>query len=71
MAPLFVLLFTILVVLASSTNGDQHNCEIVTLCRQQHNQDYGREETASKRFARDDKELWSQLGEAITRKTVS
>ena len=71
MAPLFVLLFTLLVVLASSTNGDQHDFEIVTLCRPRPHQDYGREETASKRFARDDKELWSQLGEAITRRTAS
>jgi hypothetical protein len=30
--PLFVLPFTLLVVLASSTSGDQHFCETVTLC---------------------------------------
>ena len=33
MIPLFVLPFTLLVVLESSTSGDQHFCEIVTLCR--------------------------------------
>ena len=33
MAPLFVLPFTLLEVLASSSSGDQHFCEIVTLCR--------------------------------------
>ena len=33
MIPLFVLPFTLLVVLASSTSGDHHFCEIVTPCR--------------------------------------
>ena len=32
MIPLFVLPFTLLVVLASSTSGDQNFCEIVTGC---------------------------------------
>jgi hypothetical protein len=31
MTPLFELPFTLLMVLASSTSGDQHFCEIVTL----------------------------------------
>jgi len=31
MIPLFVLPFTLLVVMVSSTSGDQHFCEIVTL----------------------------------------
>jgi hypothetical protein len=33
MIPLFVLPFTLLVVLASSTSGDQHFCEIVSMFR--------------------------------------
>ena len=33
MTPLFVLPFTLLVVLASSTSGDQHFCGIVILFR--------------------------------------
>ena len=33
MITLFVLLATLLVVFASSISGDQHFCEIVTLCR--------------------------------------
>ena len=56
MIPLFVLPFTLLVVLASSTSGDQHFCEIVTLCRPPPHQDWGRAKTAGNRFARDDKE---------------
>jgi hypothetical protein len=53
---LFVLPFTLLVVLASSTSGDQHFYEIVTLCRPPPNQDWGRARTAGNRLARDDKE---------------
>jgi len=67
----FVLPFRLLVVLASSTSGDQHFCEIVTLCRPAPHQDWGRARTASNRFARDDKELGPQLGKTTTRKTAS
>ena len=56
MIPLFVLPYTLLVVFASSTSGDQHFCEIVTLCRPPTHQDWGRAKTAGNRFARDDKE---------------
>jgi hypothetical protein len=48
MIPLFVLPFTLLVVLSSSTSGDQHVFEIVALCRPPR--------TDGNRFARDDKE---------------
>jgi hypothetical protein len=57
MIPFFVLPFKLLVVLASSTSGDQHFCEIVTLCRPPPHQDWGRARTAGNRFARDDKKL--------------
>jgi len=63
MIPLFVPPFTLLVVLASSTSGDQHFCEIVTLCRPPPHQDWGRAGTAGNCFARDDKEPGPQLGE--------
>jgi hypothetical protein len=56
MIPLFVLPFTLLVVLASSTSGDQHFYEIVTLFRPPLHQDWGRARTACNRSARDDKE---------------
>ena len=56
MISLFVLPFTLLVVLASLISGDQHFYEIVTLCRPPPHQDWGRARTASNRFARDDKE---------------
>jgi hypothetical protein len=68
---LLVLPFILLVVLVSSKSGDQKFCVIVTLCRPPHHQDWGRARTASNRFARDDKELGHQLGEAITRRTTS
>jgi hypothetical protein len=54
--PLFVLPFTLLVVLASSTSGDQHFYEIVKLCRPSPQQDWGRARTAGNRFVRDEKE---------------
>jgi hypothetical protein len=57
MIPLFVLLITLLVVLASSTSGDQHFCEIVTLCRPPPHQDWGRARATGNRIARDDMEL--------------
>jgi hypothetical protein len=56
MASLFVLPSRILVVLASSTSGDHHFCEIVTLFRPPPHQDLGRARTAGSRTARDDKE---------------
>jgi hypothetical protein len=71
MIPFFVLHFTLLVVLASSTSGDQHFCKIVTLCRPLPHQDWGRARTAGNRLARDDKELGPQLGETITRRAAS
>jgi hypothetical protein len=58
---LFVLLFTLLLVLASFTSGDQQVCVIATLCRPPPHQDWGRAGTAHSRFARDDKELGPQL----------
>ena len=71
MLPLFVLPFTLLVVLASSTNGNQHFYEIVTLCRPPPHQDWGRARTAGSGLARDDKKLGPQLGEANTQRTAS
>jgi hypothetical protein len=68
---LFVLLFTLLVVLASSKSGDQHFCEIVTLCKTPPHQDWRRARTAGSSFARDEKELGPQLGEKNTRKKAS
>ena len=53
---LFVLPFLLLVMLASSTSGDQLFYEIVTLCKPPPHQDWGRARTAGSRFARDDKE---------------
>jgi hypothetical protein len=46
MTSLFVLPFTLLVVLASSTSGDQRFCEIVALYRPPPHQDWGRARTA-------------------------
>jgi hypothetical protein len=60
MIPLFVLPFTLLVVLASSTSGDQHFCEIVKLFRP-----LPRARTAGNRFARDDKEPGSSWGKQL------
>jgi hypothetical protein len=65
MTPLFVLPFTLLVVLASSTSGDQHFCEIVKLCRPPPHHDWRRARAAIKRFARDEKELGPQLGKQL------
>ena len=65
MIPLFVLPFTLLVVLASSTSGDQHFYEIVTLCRKLTNQDWGRARTAGNRFAHDDIEPDSSWGKLL------
>jgi hypothetical protein len=57
MIPVFVLPYTLLVVmLATSTSGDQHFFEIVTLFRPPPHQDWGRARTACNRSARDDKE---------------
>jgi hypothetical protein len=65
MIPLFMLPFTLLVVLASSTSGDQQICEIVTLYRPPPHQDSGRARAAGSRFAREDKELGLQLGKQL------
>jgi hypothetical protein len=62
MISLFVLLYTLLVVLAISTSGDQHSCEIITLYRPPPHQEWGRSKTAGSRFARDEKELGPLLG---------
>jgi hypothetical protein len=56
MAPFFVLPYKLLVVLSSSTSGDQHFYEIVTLYRPPPHQDLGRARTVGNRFARADKE---------------
>ena len=53
MSPLFVLPFALLVVLASSTSGDQHR------------QDWERARTAGNRFARDDKEPGPSWGKQL------
>jgi hypothetical protein len=53
------------VVLASSTSGDKHFFEIVTLCRPQLHQDWGRARTAGNRFARDDKEPGPSWGKQL------
>jgi hypothetical protein len=55
--PLFVLPFTLLVVLASSNSGDQHFFEIVTLFRPPLHQDWGLARATGSRFALDDREL--------------
>ena len=65
MIPLFVLLFTLLVVLASSTSGDHHFCEIVTQRRPTPHQDSGRARTAGNRLARDDKEPGPSWGNQL------
>ena len=65
MVPLFVLPFTLLLVLASSASGDRHFYEIVTLCGKPPHQDWGRARTAGNRFARDDKEPGPSLGKQL------
>ena len=65
MIPLFVLPFTLLLVLASSTSDDHHFCEIVTLCRPPPHQDWGRARTAGNRFARDEKESGPSWGKQL------
>jgi hypothetical protein len=55
-----------LVVLASSTSGDQQFFVIITLCRPPPHGDLERAGTAGNCFARDDKELGPKLGETIT-----
>ena len=62
---LFVLPFLLLVMLASSTSGDHHFCEIVTLRRPPPHQDLGRARTAGNRFARDDKEPGPSWGKQL------
>jgi hypothetical protein len=63
MIHLFVLPFTLFVVLASSAT-DQHFFEILALCKPPH-QDWGQARAAGNYFARDDKDLGPQLGEKI------
>jgi hypothetical protein len=65
MIPLFVLPFTLLVVLASSTSGDQHFYEIVKLCRRPPHQERGRARTARSRFSCDDKEPGPSCGKQL------
>ena len=65
MVHLFVLSFALLVVFASSTSGDQHLYEIVTLCRQPLHQEWGRTRAAGSRFARDDKEPGPSWGKQL------
>jgi hypothetical protein len=65
MVPLFVLPFTLLVVLASSTSRDEHFFEIVTLRRPTPHQDWGRARAAGYRFARDDKEPGLSWGKQL------
>jgi hypothetical protein len=65
MIPLFVLPFTLLVVLASSNSGDQHFCEIVTLFRPPPHQIWGRARTADNRIASDDKEPGPSWGKQL------
>jgi hypothetical protein len=65
MIPFFVIPFTMLVVLASSTSGDQNLREIITLCRPPPHQDWIRARTASNRFARDDKEPGPRWGKQL------
>jgi hypothetical protein len=57
-----VLTIKLLVVLASSTSGDQPFCEIVTLRKPPPHQDWGRARTACSRFVLDEKKLGLQLG---------
>jgi hypothetical protein len=71
MIPLFVIPFTLLVVLATSTNGDQHFCEIVALCRPPPPRDWDQAGAAGNRLAPDDKELGPQLVETVTRGSAS
>ena len=65
MVPLFVLPFTLLVVLASSTSGDHHFCEIVTLRRPPPHQYWGRARRAGNRFTRGDKEPGPSWGKEL------
>ena len=65
MIPLFVLPFTLLVVLASFTSGDRHLYEIVTLCGPPPHQYWGRARTAGNRFARDDKKPGPSWGKQL------
>jgi hypothetical protein len=68
MSPLFVLPFTLVVVLASFTSDDKVFHKNVALCRPPPHHDWGRAGAAVSRFARDDKEVGAQPGETITRR---
>ena len=65
MVPLFVLPLTLLVVLESSTSGDQHFYKIVTLHRPPPHKDCEQARTAGNRLARDDKELGPSWGKQL------
>ena len=71
MIPLFMgtttLTFTLLVVLASSTSGDEHFCEIVTQFRPPPHQDWGRVRAAGISLARDDEESGPSWGKQLPR----
>jgi hypothetical protein len=56
--PVFVILFTLLVVLGSSISGDQHFYGNIILYKPPPYQDWGQAGTAGNRFARDDKKSW-------------
>jgi hypothetical protein len=53
------------VVLESSTSGDQHFFEIITLFRPPPHQHRGRARTAGNQFARDDKEPGPSWGKQL------
>ena len=61
MVPLFVLLFKLLVVLASSIGGDRLFRNLFAVQTTAH-QDWGRARAAGNRFARDNKAPGPQLG---------
>ena len=57
--------FTLLVVLASFTSGDQHFYETVVLYKPPPHQDWGRARTAGSHFARDEKEPGPSWGKQL------
>jgi hypothetical protein len=65
MIPLFVLTFTLLVVLTSTPSGDKKIFEIVVLYRPSPHQNWGRARAADKYFARDDKEPGPSWGKQL------
>jgi hypothetical protein len=71
MTSISVLPFTLLLVFASTTSSDQHFCIFVTLYTLLPHQDWRRAEKVDNRFARDEKDRETQLGETITRRAAS